>query len=79
MKVRVHRSLKEEEAARLEQVMQAADSRVRPSQEALAPRDCFIADGGEEDLLVVGEVVEAHAGSRLRHYRLCRCYSTACP
>jgi hypothetical protein len=78
MKVEFFDSM-EQVAARLEQAMQAADARVRPWQAALAPGDCFIADGGEEDLLVFGEVLEGYAEARLRHYRFCRCHSVACP
>jgi hypothetical protein len=69
----------QEAAQHLERAMRAADARVRPWQAVLAPGDCFIADGGEEALLVVGEVLEACTEERLRHYRFCRCYSTACP
>jgi hypothetical protein len=78
MKVEFFDSM-EQAAARLEQAMQAADARVRPWQAALAVGDCFIADGGEEDLLVFGEVLEGYTEARLRHYRFCRCYSVACP
>ena len=78
MKVEFFDSM-EQAAARLRQVMEAADARVRSWQAALAPGDCFIADGGEEGLLVVGEVLEGYAEARLRHYRFCRCYSSACP
>jgi len=69
----------EEAQARLHQAMEAADARVRPWQAAVKIGDCFIADGGEEGLPVFGEVLEAYAEPHLRHYRLCRCYSVACP
>ena len=78
MKVEFFDSL-EQAAERLQQAMQAADARVRPWQAALAPGECFIADGGEEDLLVFGEVLEGYAEARLQHYRFCRCYSVVCP
>ena len=48
----------EEAQARLRQAMEAADARVKPWQAAVKVGDCFIADGGEEDLVVFGEVLE---------------------
>lgn len=69
----------EEAQARLRQAMEAADARVRRWQAAVKVGDCFIADGGEEDLVVFGEVLEGYAEPRLRHYRFCRCFSVACP
>jgi hypothetical protein len=68
----------EEAMERLEQARRAADARVRPWQAAIAPGQCFIADG-EDDLVVFGEVLEGYAEPRLRHYRFCRCHSVACP
>jgi len=65
--------------ARLRQAMEAADARVKPWQAAVKVGDCFIADGGEEDLLVFGEVLEGYRETHLRHYRFCRCFSVACP
>jgi len=69
----------EEADARLREAMKAADAKVRPWQTAIGPGDCFVADSGEEGLLVFGEVLEAYAEPHLQHYRLCRCYSVACP
>jgi len=69
----------EEAQARLRQAMEAADGRVRPWQAAVKVGDCFIADGGEEDLVVFGEVLEGYQEAHLRHYRFCRCFSVACP
>jgi len=69
----------EEANARLREAMKAADAKVRPWQAAIGPGDCFVADSGEEGLLVFGEVLEAYAEPHLKHYRLCRCYSVACP
>ncbi len=66
-------------SARLREAMEAADARVRPWQAAVAPGDCFIADSGEEDLLVFGEVLESYTEPHLKHYRFCRCHSVACP
>jgi len=65
--------------ARLRQAMDAADARVKPWQAAVKVGDCFIADGGEEDLVVFGEVLEGYQEVHLRHYRFCRCFSVACP
>jgi len=65
--------------ARLRQAMEAADARVRPWQAAVKVGGCFIADGGEEDLVVFGEVLEGYQEAHLRHYRFCRCFSVACP
>ena len=65
--------------ARLREAMEAADGKVTPWQAAIGPGDCFIADGGEEDLLVFGEVLEGYTEAHLRHYRFCRCFSVACP
>jgi hypothetical protein len=65
--------------ARLRQAMEAADTRVKPWQAAVAPGDCFVADGDEEGLLVFGEVLEGYTEAHLRHYRFCRCFSVACP
>ena len=59
--------------------MEAADSHVKPWQAAVKVGDCFIADGGEEDLVVFGEVLEGYQEAHLRHYRFCRCFSVACP
>ena len=69
----------EEAQARLRQAMEAADAHVKPWQAAVKVGDCFIADGGEEDLLVFGEVLEGYRETHLRHYRFCRCFSVACP
>ena len=69
----------EEADARLRQAMKAADAKVRPWQTAIGPGDCFVADSGEEGLLVFGKVLEAYNEPHLQHYRLCRCYSVACP
>ena len=68
----------EEAQARLRQAMKAADGKVKPWQAAIRPGDCFIADGGEEDLVVFGEVLEGYQEAHLRHYRFCRCFSVAC-
>jgi hypothetical protein len=65
--------------ARLRQAMEAADARVTPWQAAVKVGDCFIADGGEEDLFVFGEVLEDYQEEHLRHYRFCCCFSVACP
>jgi len=78
MEVEFFNSL-EEVQARLRQAMEAADARVRPWQAAVKVGDCFIADGGEDDLLVFGEVLEGYREAHLRHYRFCRCFSVACP
>jgi len=59
--------------------MEAADARVKPWQAAVKVGDCFIADSGEEDLLVFGEVLEGYTEAHLRHYRFCRCFSVGCP
>jgi len=64
--------------ARLREAMEAADARVKPWQAAVKVGDCFIADSGEEDLLVFGEVLEGYQEAHLRHYRFCRCFSVAC-
>lgn len=69
----------EEAQARLRQAMEAADGRVRPWQAAVKVGDCFIADSGEEDLVVFGQVLEGYTEAHLRHYRFCRCFSVACP
>ena len=69
----------EEAQARLRRAMKAADGKVKPWQAAIRPGDCFIADSGEEGLLVFGEVLEGYTEPHLRHYRFCRCYSVACP
>jgi hypothetical protein len=69
----------EEAQARLRQAMEAADARVKLWQAAVKVGDCFIADGGEEDLVVFGEVLEGYHEAHLRHYRFCRCFSVACP
>ena len=68
----------EEAQARLRQAMEAADARVKPWQAAVKVGDCFIADSGEEDLVVFGEVLEAYQEAHLQHFRFCRCYSVAC-
>jgi hypothetical protein len=69
----------EEAQARLREAMEAADGKVKPWQAAVKVGDCFIADGGEEGLLVFGEVLEGYAEPHLRHYRFCRCYSVGLP
>jgi len=69
----------EEAQARLRQAMEAADARVKPWHSAVKVGDCFIVDGGGENLLVFGEVLEGYAEAHLRHYRFCRCFSVACP
>lgn len=68
----------EEAQARLRQAMEAADGNVKPWQVAIRPGDCFIADSGEEDLVVFVEVLEGYSEPHLRHYRFCRCFSVAC-
>jgi len=55
--------------ARLRQATEAADARVKPWQAAVKVGDCFIADSGEEDLVVFGEVLEGYQEAHLRHYR----------
>ena len=65
--------------ARLQQATKAADANVRPWQAAVRPGQLFIAESGEEGLLVFGEVLEAYREERLRHYRFCRCFSQAVP
>ena len=65
--------------ARLRKAMESADVRVQPWQAVVKVGDCFIADGGEDDLLVFGEVLEAYTEPHLWHYRFCRCFSVACP
>ena len=65
--------------ARLRRAMKAADARVKLWQAAVKVGDTFVADGGEEDLAVFGEVLEGYTEAHLRHYRFCRCYSVACP
>jgi len=62
----------------VEQAIESADARVKPWQAAIAPGDRFIANGSN-GLLVFGEVMEGYAQRRLRHYRICRCYSVECP
>ena len=69
----------EEAQARLRQAMEAADARVQQWQAAVKVGDCFIADSGEEGLVVFGEVLEGYREAHLRHYRFCRCFSVACP
>ena len=69
----------EEAQARLRQAMEAADARVKPWHSAVKVGDCFVADSGEEDLLVFGEVLEGYQEAHLRQYRFCRCFSVACP
>jgi len=65
---------------RLREAMEAADARVRPWQAAVGVGDCFVTDcGGEEGFLIFGEVLKGYGEERLRHYRLCRCFSVACP
>ena len=78
MKVEFFDSLEEAQAC-LRQAMEAADAHVKPWQAAVKVGDCFIADGGEEDLVVFGEVLEGYTELHLRHYRFCRCFSVACP
>ena len=78
MKVEFFDSL-EEAQARLRRARKAADGKVKPWQAAIRPGDCFIADSGEEGLLVFGEVLEGYTEPHLRHYRFCRCHSVACP
>ena len=68
----------EEAQARLREAMEAADARVKPWQAAVKVGDCFIADGGEDGLLVFGEVLEGYIEVHLQHYRFCRCFSVAC-
>jgi len=49
MKIEFFDSL-EAAQARLREATEAADGKVTPWQAAIRPGDCFIADGGEEDL-----------------------------
>jgi hypothetical protein len=60
--------------------MDAADARVQPWQAEIRAGDYFVKDS----LLgfpIYGQILEEHERrpSHLKHYRLCRAYSMACP
>ena len=42
------------------------------------PSDCFIADVGAENPLIVGKVLETYVEAVVGNIRFCRCHSTAC-
>ncbi len=54
-----------------------ADAEVRPWQAKLVPGDCFFKV--VNDLPIFGEVLEVYDETHVRHFRLARCFSTACP
>ena len=65
---------------RLRRQMVAADAQVLPWQVRIKPNDYFRRESGF-DFLIYGHVLEEEEPREpgLEHYRLCRCYSVACP
>ncbi len=57
---------------------EAADARVKDWQAKIKVGDCF---RQETDYAfdIYGEVLEEHNSEQLKHYRLCYCFSIACP
>jgi len=60
------------------EALEAADARAVEWQTELKPGDCFMCDSGE-GFPLFGELLESYSEERLRHCRLCKCYSVVCP
>ena len=53
---------------------EAADARVQPWQAAIKPGDFFV-----RVAMLCSELLTIYAQSHMRHYRLSKCFSEACP
>jgi hypothetical protein len=63
----------------LADAMESADEKVKPWQAKIKKGDCFW-QGTEYGFLIYGKVLKKpYREEHLRHYRLCKCYSDACP
>jgi len=68
---------------------EAADAKVKPWQAQIKPGDCFVSanDLGTEIITIYGQVIESpnpqeralFTQHHMRHFRLARCFSEACP
>ena len=65
---------------RMQEQMQAADSRVQPWQTTVKPGDYFRNSSGY-GFNIYGIVREQYSDDKphLKHYRFCECFSVACP
>ena len=71
------------------QAREAADAQVQPWQAAIKPGDFFVrvVMFGADVLTIYGEIIESpfeqdrkiFAQPHMKHYRLSKCYSVACP
>lgn len=72
----------DEMLAAIDKARVAADSRVLPWQSEIKPGDYFV-QGTPYGFLIFGQVLEAddafYKSDEGKHYRLCQCYSVACP
>jgi hypothetical protein len=63
----------------LADAMESADEKVKPWQAKIKKGDCFWQDT-EYGFQIYGKVLKnAYSEEHLRHYRLCKCRSEACP
>jgi hypothetical protein len=63
----------------LGEAMEKADENTQEWQKAIKKGDCFWQET-EYGFNIYGEVLEdAYHEKHLRHYRFCKCYSSACP
>ena len=63
----------------LSKAMQEADEKVRPWQAKIKKGDCFWHDT-EYGFKIYGKVLKnVYRKKELKHYRFCKCYSSACP
>ena len=65
---------------RLQEAMKAADARVKPWQASITSGNYFLQQT-EYGFHIYGVVLkeDTQRESHLQHYRLCKCYSVACP
>ena len=56
----------------------AADDQVQPHQEAIKIGDHFL-QMTNLGFSIYGEVLEEYDEERMKHYRYCNCFSSACP
>ncbi len=57
---------------------EAADARVKDWQAKIKVGDCFRQET-DYGFAIYGEALEEHNSEQLKHYRLCYCFSVACP
>jgi len=68
----------EEMMAAEKEAREAADNRTHDWQKQLKPGDCFVSPT-PYGFNIYGVVLQSYKQEHLQNYRLCNCYSVACP